>query len=148
MCCFFYFNLHANLAGPTVDSTITLSILSSRDAGPNIAIALSFNVSYGPPSRVLCERKDTPDASDFVQLINNRESPKLFREVIRSCYISSTLPDMTRVTFRPDPQPRQVATYTCFVFVKSRINIHNSGNLGGKGIHGSTTVTVTGELYS
>ena len=148
MCCFFYFNLHANLAGPTVDSTITLSILSSRDAGPNIAIALSFNVSYGPPSRVLCERKDTPDASDFVQLINNRESPKLFREVIRSCYISSTLPDMTRVTFRPDPQPRQVATYTCFVFVESRINIHNSGNLGGKGIHGSTTVTVTGELYS
>ena len=53
---------YANLAGPTVDSTMTLSILSSRDAGPNIAIALSFNVSYGPPSRVNCDRKDTPDA--------------------------------------------------------------------------------------
>ena len=145
----FHFNLHANLTGPTVDSTMTLSILSSRDAGPNIAIALSFNVSYGPPSRVLCERKDTPGAIAFVQLLNSRESLKLFREVIRSRYISSTLPDMTRVTVRPDPQPRQVATYTCNVHVENRINIHNSGyNIVGKGTYGSTTVTVTGELYS
>ena len=127
---------------------MTLSILSSRDAGPNIAIALSFNVSYGPPSRVLCERKDTPDAIAFVHLFNLRQSPNLFREVIRSRYISSTLPDMTRVTVRPDPQPRQVATYTCFIHVETRINIHNSGNLVEKGMHGSTTVTVTGELYS
>ena len=148
MCCF-YFNLHVNLAGPIVDSTMTLSILSSRDAGPNIAIALSFNVSYGPPSRIICERKDTPGAIAFVQLINSRESPKLFREVIRSRYISSTLPDMTRVTFRPDPQPRQVSTYDCFVSVETRTNIHNSGyNVVGKGMTGSTTVTVTGELYS
>ena len=148
--CLFYFNLHANLAGPIVDSTMTLSILSSRDAGPNIAIAFSFNVSYGPPSRVLFERKDTPDASAFVQLLNQRESPKLFREVIRSRYISSTLPDMTRVTVRPDPQPRQVATYDCYIHVETRINIdHNSGyNVVGKGTFGSTTVTVTGELYS
>ena len=145
----FFFNLHVNLAGPTVDSTMTLSILSSRDAGPNIAIALSFNVSNGPPSKVLCERKDTPDASDFEQLINLRESPKLLREVIRSRYISSTLPDMTRVTFRPDPQPRQVATYTCFIDVDTRINIHNSGyNIVRKGMYGSTTVTATSELYS
>ena len=128
---------------------MTLSILSSRDAGPNIAIALSFNVSYGPPSRVLCERKDTPGASAFVQLINLRESPKLFREVIRSRFISSTLPDMTRVTFRPDPQPREGATYTCFIHVETRINIHYSGyKIVGKGMYGSTTVTVTGELYS
>ena len=119
---YFYFNLHANLAGPTVDSTITLSILSSRDTGPNIAIALSFNVSYGPPSRVHCQRRNTPGASAFVNIINNRESLKLFREVIRSRYINSTLPDMTRVTFRPDPQPRQVATYSCVIHVETRIN--------------------------
>ena len=127
---------------------MTLSILSSRDAGPNIAIALSFNVSYGPPSRVLCERKDTPNAITFVQLINHRESSKLFREVIRSRYISSTLPDMTRVTFRPDPQPRQVATYNCYIHVET-CNVHKSGyNIVGKGMFGSTSVTATGELYS
>ena len=125
-----------------------LSILSSRDADPNIAIALSFNVSYGPPSRVLCERRNTPDAIASVQLLNHRESPKLFREVIRSRYISSTLPDMTRVTFRPDPQPRQVATYYCYIHAETFINILNGGILFGHGMTGSTSVTVTGELYS
>ena len=138
---FLFQPMHENLAGLTVDSAMTLSILSSRDAGPNIAIAFSFNVSYGPPSRVLCERRDTPGASAFVQLINERESPKLFREVIRSRYISSTLPDMTRVTFRPDPQPREGATYHCFIHVETR-------NYDEKGMHGTTSVTVTGELYS
>ena len=138
----------ANLAGPTVDSTMTLSILSSRDAGPNIAIALSFNVSYGPPSRINCERRNTPDAFHFVALLNNRESPKLFREVIRSRYISSTLPDMTRVTVRPDPQPREGATVICYIHAETRINIHNSGYThDDKGVS-STTITVTGELYS
>ena len=146
-CVFFNFNLHVNLAGPTVDS-MTLSILSSRDAGPNIAIAFSFNISYGPPSRVLCQRIGTPGPT--VTFLNTRDpNPKLDREVIRSSYINSTLPDMTRVTVRPDPQPREVtvATYTCFVHVESRINI-TSGmyNYDEKGMYGSTTVTVTGEL--
>ena len=128
---------------------MTLSILSSRDAVPNIAIAFSFNVSYGPPSRVLCQRIGT--SGPVVTLFNTRDpNPKLDREVIRSRYINSTLPDMTRVTVRPDPQPREVtvATYTCFVHVESRINI-TSGmyDYDEKGMYGSTTVTVTGELY-
>ena len=145
MCCFFDFNLHVNLAGPIVDSKMTLSILSSRDADPNIAIEFSFSVSYGPPSRVLCERIDTPS----VQLLNTRDpNPKLDREVIRSRYINSTLPDMTRVTVRPDPQPREVATYGCFVHVESRINIASGMyDFDEKGMYGSTTITVTGELY-
>ena len=139
---FFYFNLHVNLAGPTVDSAMTLSILSSR-AVPNIAIAFSFNVSYGPPSRVFCQRIGT-----LGPFLNTRDpNPKLDREVIRSRYINSTLPDMTRVTVRPGPQSREVATYTCFVHVESRINIA-SGTYGydEKGM-GSATVTVSGELY-
>ena len=140
----FFISTYVLLAGPMVDSTMTLSILSSRDAGPNIAIAFSFNVSYGPPSRIICERVDI-----LVQLINTRESPKLFREVIRSRYISSTLPDMTRVTVRPDPLPRVGATYNCYIHVETRIIIHNSGYyIFQKGTHGVTTVTVTGELYS
>ena len=124
---------------------MTLSILSSRDTDPNIAIAFSFNVSYGPPSRVLCERIDEPS----VQLLNIRgTNPKLIREVIRSRYINSTLPDMARVTVRPDPQPREVTTYKCYVHVESRINIQfNTYDFDEKGAS-STTVTVTGELYS
>ena len=126
---------------------MTLSILSSRDAGPNIAIAFSFNVSYGPPSRLWCTR-------------NNFKSPPLYdskyddglssitREVIRSRYISSTLPDMTRVTFRPDPQPRQAATYGCTVTVESRKNIpDNNGYFDQIGGGSTTSVTLTGKWF-
>ena len=75
--------------------------------------------------------------------------PRVTREVIRLRYMGNpvpTQPDMTRVTVRPDPQPRvQGATYNCTVTVEGRTGI-DSGNytistLGS----GSSTVTVTGE---
>ena len=139
------YNLHSAIiidfvAGPTVDSTMTLTILSSRDADPNISYSLSFTVSFGTPSRIVCHRND-------ILFLNRRGSnQQLCREVIRSRYISSTLPDMTRVTIRPDPQPRVGGTYTCNVTVESRINIDSSNyDFDNKGM-GSTTVTLTGEL--
>ena len=75
--------------------------------------------------------------------------PQVTREVIRSRYISSTQPDMTRVTVRLDLQPRVGGTYTCTVTVESRINIvshdyHHVYDYDPKGT-GSSTVTVTGE---
>ena len=127
------------VAGPTVDSTMTLSILSSRDADPNITFSLSFTVSYGPPSRVRCTR-------DSSLLLNIRElDSRLTREVIRSRYISSTKPDMTRVTVRPDPQPRIGGIFNCTVFVEGRTNIASGGyDFVDKG-SGFSTVTVTGD---
>ena len=118
---------------------MTLSILSSRDADPNIEISLSFNVSFGPPSRIKCTR-------DGSVLLNNRgPDPRLTREVIRSRYISSTQPDMTRVTVRPDPQPRLGGIFNCTVFVEGRTNIgYGTYDFVQKG-SGSSTVTVTGE---
>ena len=119
---------------------MTLSILSSRDADPNITFSLSFTVSFGPPSRVTCTR-------DSSVLIDNRRepSPLFTREVIRSRYISSTQPDMTRVTVRPGPQSRVGATYTCTVNVEGRTNIASGGfNFLQMG-SGSSTVTVIGE---
>ena len=130
---FFHF-----VAGPTVDPNMTLSILSSRDTD-DIHIAFSFTVSYGPPSTIICRRNN-------VQLLYIRgPNSRLTREVIRSRYINSTQPDMTRVTVRPGLQPRVGATYTCTVTVESRINI-DSGvyDFDEKGM-GSTTATVTGE---
>ena len=127
------------VAGPTVESTMTLSILSSRDADPNITFSLSFTVSFGPPSRVGCTR-------DSSVLLNIRgPDPQLTREVIRSRYINSTHPDMTRVTVRPGPQPRVGGTYNCTVFVEGRNNISSGtyafADMGSR----SSTVTVTGE---
>ena len=119
---------------------MTLSILSSRDADPNITYSLSFIVSFGPPSRIRCTR-------DSSVLFNIREpDTRVTREVIRSRYINSTQPDMTHVTVRLDPQLRMERTYICTVTVEGRTNI-----TGGKydfvtlGTPGSSTVTVEGE---
>ena len=118
---------------------MTLSILSSRDADTNIEYSLSFT---GPPSRITCTR-------DSSVLLNIRGlHPRLAREVIRSRYISSTQPDMTRVTVRPDPQPRVGATYTCTVFVEGRTNILSGGYDFVQMGSGSSTDNVTGNFIS
>ena len=123
---------------------MTLSILSSRDADPNFVIALSFTVLFGPPSRLNCIR------GNVVTIINSREHPRLTREVIRSRYVSTTHPDMTRVTVRTVPEPRVQlgGTYICYIHVESRTNIASGYYYFiQRGTHGSTSVTVTGELY-
>ena len=119
---------------------MTLSILSSRDADPKIDYSLSFTVSFGPPSNITCTR----DGSFFLAI--RGPDPRVTREVIRSRYISSTQPDMTRVTVRLENVPRVERTYNCTVTVEGRINI-TSGNYDfvTLGTPGSSTVTVTGE---
>ena len=117
---------------------MTLSILSPRDADSNIKYSLSFTVSFGPPSRIYCEQNS-------VQILIFRSShPLVTREVIRSRYISSTQPDMTRVTVRPGPQPRAGGLFNCTVFVEGRTGIasdpYNIVSMGS----GSSTVTLTG----
>ena len=118
---------------------MTLSIISSRDTHPNIEFSLSFTVSFGPPSNISC----TLDSSVLLNIrgLDSRVS----REVIRSRYISSTQPDMTRVTVRPGPQPRVGGTYTCTVTVEGRTGIVSGPydfNIKGSG---SSTATVTGK---
>ena len=118
---------------------MTFSMLSSRDAESNISYSLSFNVSFGPPSRIYCTR------NSIVFLNTRGPHSQLTREVIRSRYIDSTLPDMTHVTIRPDPQSREGATYSCQVIVESRVNIdYGTYYFDMKG-SGASTVTVIGE---
>ena len=125
---------YISLAGPRVDSTMTLSILSLRDADPNIAITLSFNISFGPPSHIEC-------TNGMTQIISATGShPDISREVIRSRYVNSTEPDMTHVRVRLLSLPKVGGTYTCTVTVKSRVS---SGSYS-KGT-GSSTATVTGK---
>ena len=53
---------------------------------------------------------------------------------------------MTRVTFRPDPQPRIGASYRCAVIVESRNNIpHDNYDFDQIGDGSSTTVVLTGK---
>ena len=102
-------------------------------------LTLSFNVTFGPPSRVFCRYGSTT-------ILNNREDhPNLSREVIRSQYVSSSQPDMTRVTVKVVQSTRMKSTYICQVNAEGRMNIFSgSYNYLQKG-DGTTTVTVTGK---
>ena len=118
---------------------MTLSILSSRDADPKIMFRLSFTMSFGLPSRIRCTR----DTSEVV-LSGRGIVSGVDYEVIRSQYISSSQPDMTRLSFN-QTQPRIGATYQCTVTVEGRRNIasgtYNYNVLGS----GTSSITVTGE---
>ena len=130
--------MHA--AGPIVDSTMTLSILSSRDADPNIMFRLSFNISFGLPSRIQCTR-------DSSAILSGRGIVSgVDYEVIRSQYISSSQPDMTRLSFN-QTRPRIAATYQCTVTVEGRQNVFlglNNYQIDVLG-SGTSSITVTGE---
>ena len=116
-----------------------VSILSSRDTVSNIVLTLSFNVTFGSPSLVFCRYgKDTV-------LNNKRDHPNLSREVIRSQYVDSSQPDMTRVTVKVVQNNREEGDYACQVTVEGRVNIVSGDyNHVTKG-SGVTDVMVTGE---
>ena len=119
---------------------MTPSVLSSRDTAPNINISFTFNVTFGPPSRIRCSYGD-----EEIFNIRGFESPHLVTyEVIRPHYINSTVPDMTRVTVRLRPRPREGGTFTCTVTVEGRTAIQSGTyDFDVKGT-GSSTATLTG----
>ena len=124
--------------GPDVESTMTLTLLHTRDAGPNVQFRVSFNVSRGLPSRIACTRDGTTIHSGrgVVSGVNY--------EVLSPLYVSSSQPEITRVSFE-EMHPRVGATYSCTVYVEGRVNItsgtYNFDQLGSA----TSTVTVTGE---
>ena len=128
-------------AGSTVEPTMRVSMLSSRDTVSNIVITLSFNVTFGPPSHVFCRHKTTA-------FLNARDHPNLTREVIRSQYVSSSQPDMTRITIKVVQSVKEVGTYTCQVTIEGRVNIVSGNyNFDSKGSR-AATITITGECLT
>ena len=123
---------------------MSVSILSSRDTLSNIVFTLSFNVTFGPPSRVLCYNNNQP-----VAFFNARNHLNLSREVIRSQYVNSSQPDMTRVTVKVVQPFREDRFYRCEVVVEGRKNIisgtYKHLQMGPPSPNSSSTVIITGE---
>ena len=125
-------------AGPVVQSTMTLTLLHTRDVSPNVQFRLSFDVSRGLPSRITCTRDSATIRSGrgFVSGVNY--------EVVRPLYVSTSQPEITRVSFE-ETRPRVGATYSCTVYVEGRRNIasglYDFDQLGSA----TSTATVTGE---
>ena len=132
-------------AGPTVESTMGVSILSSRDIVPNVLFTLSFDVTFGPPSRIYCVYNRKGQTTRIAFLNVRDDHPNLSRQVIRSQYVSSPQPDMIRVRIKVE-QPREERTYECEVTVEGRVHIESNTNYAHdpKGT-GTSNVMVTGE---
>ena len=117
---------------------MTLTLLHTRDVGPNVQFRLSFNVSRGLPSRISCSGSGpTPKGRGFASGVNY--------EVIRPLYVNASQPEITRVSFEQARQ-RGGATYSCTVYVEGRKNIepntgYNFDQLGSA----TSTAEVTGE---
>lgn len=132
---------HFYIGGPTVDSSMSLHLESSRDAD-EITFMLSFVVSFGPPSRVTCRYNNPGDVFLF-SLRDHNIAGILFRDVVRSQYVSSSQPDMTRVRARMT-QPREPRAYTCQVTVEGRVGIGSGAYTHNPIGSGSSSATVTG----
>ena len=136
------------IGGPTVDPTMKLFLMTPKEAVSNLGFTLSFTVSYGVPSRLHCV--DVNNINLFNPVASRGPFvSQLSREVIRSHYINSSYPDMTRVSIARTGQPRAAATYTCTVYVEGRINPQNglAYNFRQMG-NAATTANITGECIT
>ena len=122
-----------------------VSILSSRDTDPNVVFTMSFNVTFGPPSRVYCVYfiKGQTTKTQFVDVRD--DNTQLSREVISSFYGSISQPDMTRVSVIVEQPFKEERTYECEVTVEGRVNIVNGTYYHDPRGKGLTNVTVTGK---
>ena len=118
-----------------------LSLLTPRDTETNIMFTLSFTVSFGPPTEISCSRNG---AQFFSQVNSKSKSPVVSREVIRSHYINSSHPDMTRVILT-QTTPRESSTYSCTVYVTSRSGVSTSTFEDVQEGSGTSTASITGE---
>ena len=117
---------------------MTLTLLHTRDVGPNVQFRLSFSVSRGLPSQIACTRDGTTIHSGrgFVSGVKY--------EVVNPLYVNTSQPEIIRVSFE-ETQPRVGAAYSCTVYVEGRKNIasvaYDFDQLGS----GTSSVTVAGE---
>ena len=122
-----------------------VSILSPRDTFSNVELTLSFNVTFGPPSRVWCVYIRTGQAMKIAFLNVRDDNTQFSRKIIRSYYGGILQPDMTRASIKVEQPIKEERTYECEVTVEGRVNIVNGTyTLDNKG-SGITAVTVTGE---
>ena len=116
-----------------------LSLLTPRDTETNIMFSLGFTVSFGPPTEIACSRNG-------IELFTRTDSVNVVsREVIRSHYINSSYPDMTRVMLT-QTAPQESSTYSCTVYVTTRTGVSTGPGYAIMPLgSGTSTASITGE---
>ena len=100
-----------------------LHLLSSRAADNSIFQAeLTFYVSNGPPSKVVCTYKHGSSSESKIS------SLQIHREVIRAHYTDDALPDVTRIVLDEQNIKGRQGVYKCTVTVEGRTGIQPGSN--------------------
>ena len=132
-----YFTLYA--VGPVVESNMTLTC--NTRAAFDSRFKLSFNVSLGLPSRIICTR--TISTTDIIYSGRGFVSGVEY-EVIRPLYASTSQSEITRVSFQETFHAD--VKYSCTVYVEGRTNIASATNYAIDLLGSATsTVVVAGE---
>ena len=90
---FLFLNSLSTAAGTIANSLMTLTLLHTRDVGPNVQFRLFFYISFGVPSRISCTHGTTTiySGEGIVSGVNY--------EVVRPLFTSSSEPNVIRVSF-------------------------------------------------
>ena len=115
---------------------MTLDVISERDS-ELVDFTISFNVTFGLPSRVIC--------SDLLErriLLDSREAPNLSREVIQTHYFNSSVADTTLVTVSLSNVEKREQSYVCNATIEGYPN-GTSADLVVMG-SGLSTINISG----
>ena len=91
---------------------MNLNVMSRRDEDL-LNITLSFNVSFGLPSRVICIDQQQRGKDQAFVLFNASEASFLSREVLQTHYFNSSVVDITRVTITLNNVEKKYQSYAC-----------------------------------
>ena len=120
---------------------MTLTLLHTRDVGPNVHFRLSFDIFFGVPSHILCTRDTSTILFDGRGIISG-----LNYEVVRPLYTSDSEPQVIDASFE-QVQTKIGASYkySCTVRAEGRRNIVSGGYNYDMLGSATSTATVTGE---
>ena len=132
-------------AGPSIDESMKLSLGTSNIAGPPpFSITLSFTITFGLPSRMVCTR-DGIDLGFENSLTGTRgQLSGVSYTVVDPWYMDNSHPPAVRISFYQSQIARAATTYSCTVYVEGRKNITSGYDFDQLG-NGTTTATITGE---
>ena len=126
-----------------MEESMKLTVISNV-AEPPFYIRLSFIITFGLPSRMVCTR-DGIDMGFKNFLTGTRgQLSGVSYTVVNPWYMDNLRPPAVRISFYQSRIARTATTYSCTVYVEGR-KIFTGGYDFDQLGNGTTTATITGE---
>ena len=127
--------------------SMKLALGTANVADPPFSFSLSFTITFGLPSRMVCTR-DGIDLGFENHLTGTRgQLSGVSYTVVNPLYIDNLQPPAVRISFYQSQIARTATTYSCTVYVEGRKNVNGGYDFDQLG-NVTTTATITGEWVS